>query len=176
MIVSFFKDGTYATGIDCSKKEAIPWVPAILDEEAWIILDPGVPATPETGNDECILVCDVDFDTETQELSLEDGNVKVYAKIPLPEYPDERKARILAEITLENIDDIDVDFQISDIEIGDLIVKLIFNGNPHAQNALQARVLGMILSGNQSQGFIETVQETQAKINKIRSKFKLSPL
>lgn len=176
MIVSFFKDGTYATGIDCSKKDADPGVPAILDEEAGIILDPGVPATPETGNDDCILVIDVDFDTETQELSLEDGEVRVHAKIPPPEHPDERKTRILSEITLENIDETDVDFQLSDIEIGDMIVKLVFNGNPHAQNALQARVLAMILSGDQYLDLIDTVKETQEKINKVRSKFKLSPL
>lgn len=119
---------------------------------------------------------DFEFDTETQELSLEDGIVIVHAKVPPPEHPDERKARILSEITLENINKIDVDFQLSDIEIGDMIVKLVFNGNPHAQNALQARVLAMILSGEQYLELIDTIKETQAKINKVRSKFKISPL
>jgi len=102
--------------------------------------------------------------------------VNIYAKVPPPENPDERKTRILSGITLENIDEIDIDFQVSDIEIGDLIVKLVFNNNPHAQNALQARVIEMILSGEQYLELIDTIKETQSKINKVRSKFKLSPL
>lgn len=173
MIVSFFKDNTYATSIDCSHKPAIPAIPAILDEEAGIILEPAIDEIPERGNDDCILVTEVDFDPETQELSLEDGEVKIYAKIPPPENPDDRKRRILGELTLENIDDEDIDFNLTDIEIGDLIVKLVFNGNPHAQNALQARVLGMILSGDQYLELIDRVKETQEKINKIRNKFHL---
>jgi hypothetical protein len=110
MIVSFFKDNTYATGIDCSYTPESPEIPQEIDEETGDIITPGVPWSPPTWSPDCIWVYVVDFDPNTQDIRLEDSGVVIENKPSPPEPYDQKRNRIIQDlITSEDYTSIDTE-------------------------------------------------------------------
>lgn len=70
MKISFFRDWSYVTGIDYWYTPHVPYSPEVKDEETGEILSPEVQEVAERGHPDCIHVCDIDFNPETQELTL----------------------------------------------------------------------------------------------------------
>jgi len=95
------------------------------------------------------------------------------------ETPDEQKIRVkLALISTPDLSSVDLEWvTFSDTEIGDIIQERVFEGNPHAESALQAKTSAYLLSalaGNPNDELLASIQDKQEKINEIRLKFGLT--
>lgn len=138
-------------------------------------------------HEDCIFSADIeDFnpDTHTPKL-VKDGEKylieidKIPEKPRPPESPDEKFTRIFTHfanpqnpLETEKLEGI----EFNDKQIGDLILARVFGGNPHAESALQAKILDMLLSGKQDPELLQKAQKIKAKINEIREFFALDPL
>ncbi len=96
--------------------------------------------------------------------------------IPKPQEPQEQKfARVFEKLksstnlTAEDLEGVVFD----DKQIGDLILERVFDGNPHAEIALQAKVLSMMISGQLDAEKMKQMYKVQEEINEIREFFGL---
>lgn len=179
MIVSFFEDGTHAVGIDCTYRPWMPAVDPVIDENTGELLESWTPEILATWNPNCVKVIDIDFDPKKQNISVISGDIYVTEKIEPVETIDERSARIIWSATFEDIQnmrDEEIDFVVSDKELGDMIVRMVFGWNPHAQIVSQEEIISMLLSGKEDKALLKKRVDTQKKINIIKKKFKISPL
>lgn len=120
-----------------------------------------------------------DFSPENQIAYLEEikegYKVVVSDKPPRKETPEEKKSRILSCLTLENIKKYNIEWvEFSDEEIGNIIEKLVFWGNRHAQIALNSKLMMMVLSEQKDVDLIKEAIDTQNKINKLISQLRIS--
>ena len=150
MIISFFSHTDYTTWVDYS------WNPDCIKQED----------------------IEIDIDTQMPILIENDGefSIQIQDKPIPPKDPEVRKKEILLALSFDNIDDTVIDFDVSDIEIWEIITRLVFDWNPYAQAAMQAKILAMILSQESNMELLQKVQEVQSKINRVRNKFKLSSI
>lgn len=155
MIISFFNGGGYATGIDYSAHPDLMYQGEIPD----------------------------DFDFSAFEPKLVENNGKyeiIFEKLPPPPETEEEKfARIFTylanpenHLDKEKLEGINF----NDEQIGDLILHRVFGGNPHAQTALQTKIIGMLISGKQNTELIKEITEKQVKLNEVRVFFNLEPI
>ena len=92
---------------------------------------------------------------------------------------EQKKGRI-TELLISSPDLSTIDFDwvsFSDIEIGEIIRSRVFDGNPYAEAALQAKTSAYLLSalaGNPNDELLASIQDKQEKINEIRLKFGLT--
>ncbi len=96
--------------------------------------------------------------------------------IPKPQEPQEQKfARVFEKLksstnlTAEDLEGVVFD----DKQIGDLILERVFDGNPHAEIALQAKVLSMMVTGQLDAEKMKQMYKVQEEINEIREFFGL---
>lgn len=68
----------------------------------------------------------------------------------------------------------------SDQEIGDIIVHRVFGGNPHAQMAMMAKIMSIMMKqmmwetlSSQEMEILAKSEESKTQINEIRAKFNL---
>lgn len=199
MLVSFFDSWTFVTWADYQFKKGFPEIPYIasIPEVAevlgkdWEIITPyqpavdeipGQPKIPDQGRLDCIGVYKIDFDPTTQTVWLEWTEVIIDDLPPVPETPQEKKARIWNALILsETLDDFDLEWQeFSDMEIGDLITARVFGNNPHAEKALTNKVLSVaiwLLQGNEMTEVmgekIEQATTKKAEVDAVRNLFNL---
>ena len=71
----------------------------------------------------------------------------------------------------------------SDQEIGDIIVHRVFDGNPHAQMAMMAKVMSIMMKqmmwealSSQEMEILAKSEESKTQINEIRAKFNLQTI
>jgi len=67
----------------------------------------------------------------------------------------------------------------TDKEIGDIILERVFDGNPHAESALQAKISSYIISvisGQPNTELLTEIEEKQVRVNEVRNKFWLVSL
>lgn len=93
-----------------------------------------------------------------------------------------RKSMVQHEI-MESDDISLIDLQwvsFSDQEIGDIIVHRVFGGNPHAQMAMMAKVMSIMMKqmmwetpSSQEMEILAKSEESKTQINEIRAKFNL---
>jgi hypothetical protein len=187
MIVSIFKDLTFATGIDYSYAPPQEGIPGSFDEDGNTIAE--IVAVPAKWNPDCVACIDIDFDTTTETLEITEKKGKYTAEvIPLPtipETPKEKHSRIyhslIVAVTLENFD---LEWEkFSDFEIGELITARVFCGNPHAEKALTNKVLAVTLALLQwvemTEWMTRKVAEATAKkaeVDAVRNLFNLGNL
>lgn len=108
----------------------------------------------------------------------------IYRDGEIIEYIDEeveRKARVKQSlISTPDISSVDLEgVSFSDIEIGDIIQARVFNGNPHAESALQAKTSAYLLSvvsGDPNTQLLEEINLKREQINEIRTKFNLNTI
>lgn len=111
---------------------------------------------------------------------LEELNCDSYEEYTEPEESDDAKKIRVFSMLVASPDISTVDFEwivFTNKEIGDIILERVFNGNPHAQAALQAKISAYILSalaGNPNDELLASIQDKQEKINEIRLKFGLT--
>lgn len=106
----------------------------------------------------------------------------IYSNGEILEYVDEesvKKYRIFSSIiSTQDISSLDLEWvTFSDIEIGEIIRSRVFDGNPYAEAALQAKTSAYLLSalaGNPNDELLASIQDKQEKINEIRLKFGLT--
>lgn len=152
MFVSFFEDWENAVWVDCSS------------------------------NPDCIFASDVDFNPDIQIASLINKNWKYSVKIedkPLPsETNDQKHSRIYQSIiSTKSLEWFDLEWEnFSDFEIWEIITARVFGWNPHAQSALQAKMIAMLLSKNMNPDLIEKAQEIEIQINAVRNLFNIGNL
>lgn len=129
MKVSIFSDLTYATWIDYS------YTPEDVDL-----------SLPSRGDPNCIACLDIDFDPETQALEFAMSKKKLtYEIVSLPEKPEDphvKHQRILLEVVwTPDLKSLDIEWEsFTDMEIGEIICKRCFKGNPHAQMSLLRKI------------------------------------
>lgn len=106
----------------------------------------------------------------------------IYSNGEILEYVDEesvKKYRIFSSlISTQDISSLDLEWvTFSDIEIGEIIRSRVFEGNPYAESALQAKTSAYLLSaltGSPNDELLASIQDKQEKINEIRLKFGLT--
>lgn len=89
------------------------------------------------------------IDTEPTQEQLDSLNCDSYEEYVEPmETYDAKKIRVIASlVSSSDLSIVDLEgISFSDKEIGDIILERVFNGNPHAQAALQAKISAYILS------------------------------
>lgn len=87
-------------------------------------------------------------------------------------------------MSLESLDSIDVSgVEISDKEIGDIIIARVFNGNPHAESALTAKVIDILLKQRMEVNLeekdfliLQEAENIRIRVNEIRQKFKIAKI
>ena len=128
---------------------------------------------------------DIDFNPETQIAELIENNWKFSIKISTKkeiETDENKYARIFAyfsnpenPLEVEKLEGI----EFTDKQIGDLIQTRVFEGNPHAESAMQAKFSAWITSvvlGKPNKELKAEIDAKQAKINEVREFFGLTPL
>ena len=120
------------------------------------------------------------LDYEPTQEQLQELNCDSYEEYVEPmETYDAKKIRVIASlISTPDISTVDFEWIVfNDKEIGDIILDRVFNGNPHAQAALQAKISAYILSSlawSPNEELLVSIQEKQKQINEIRLKFWLT--
>jgi len=120
------------------------------------------------------------LDYEPTQEQLEEIGCDSYELYEAPEpAPEDRKAQITQSLISSNdLSTVDLEgVTFTDKEIGDIILERVFEGNPHAQSALQAKTSAYLLSaiaGNPNDELLASIQDKQEKINEIRLKFGLT--
>lgn len=152
MIISFFKNGEYAVGLDY------------------------------TGYSELVYQEDVsDFNPETQvaELEEKDGKFLIkFSKSQKIETRDEKFARVYQKLLALPIINKNTDKAIlegvvfSNKQIGDFIVDYVFDGNPHEQMSIFAKTI----AGNKDPQFLEWVNSKTNKTNDVLTFFNMAGL
>jgi len=121
-------------------------------------------------------------DTEPTQEQLDSLNCDSYEEYVEPEESsDAKKIRILATlIASPDIQSVDLEWIVfTNKEIGDIILDRVFDGNPHAESALQAKISSYIISvitGQPNTELLAEIEEKQAMVNEVRNKFWLVSL
>ena len=128
--------------------------------------------------------------TQEQLADLNCDSYEIYVEVEDIE-ADEKKSEV--ETTLrksmvqhqimesDDISSIDLEWvSFSDQEIGDIIVYRVFGGNPHAQMAMMAKIMSIMMKqmmwetlSSQEMEILAKSEESKTQINEIRAKFNL---
>lgn len=120
------------------------------------------------------------LDYEPTDEQLTELGCDSYEEYREPEETLEQKKGRITELLISypNLSTVDLEWIVfTNKEIGDIILERVFNGNPYAESALQAKISAYILSalaGNPNDELLASIQDKQEKINEIRLKFGLT--
>ncbi len=120
------------------------------------------------------------LDYEPTDEQLTELGCDSYDEYTEPEETLEQKKGRITELLISSQDLSTVDLEwivFTNKEIGDIILERVFEGNPYAESALQAKTSAYLLSalaGNPNGELLASIQDKQEKINEIRLKFGLT--
>lgn len=117
--------------------------------------------------------------TQNELADLNCDSYEEYVDIESVETEEKKKSRIYQSlISTPYLSIVDLEWvTFTDKEIGDIILERVFEGNPHAESALQAKVSAYIfsvMSGEPNDGLLISIKDKQEGINDIRLKFGLT--
>lgn len=119
--------------------------------------------------------------TQEQLTDLNCDSYEIYVAPEAIETEEKKKSRIYQSlITSSTLEDVDLEWIVfSNKEIGDIILDRVFEGNPHAESALQAKISSYIISvitGQPNTEILTEIEEKQERVNEVRNKFWLVSL
>lgn len=120
------------------------------------------------------------LDYEPTDEQLTELGCDSYEEYLEPEETLEQKKSRITELLISSSDLSTVDLEgitFTDKEIGDIILERVFEGNPHAESALQAKTSAYLLSviqGSPNDELLTSIQEKQRAINEVRVAFGLT--
>ena len=151
MLVSFFDNWNFVTGVDYSFKKGSPEIPYIasipevaevLDDDGKVVTPyqpavdkiPGQPEIPDQGRIDCIKVIDIDFDPTTQTVRLEWTEVVIEDIPPPPESPESIRARVTKElIQSPHYEEVDTEW-VTGFDIDSLVLHRFFKWDRGAES------------------------------------------
>lgn len=157
-------------------------IPEKIPGEEKIILEDGTEEFALIDNPALVWLTEIEYDSEKITNPFFDEKAWTLIKMPKVETPEQKFSRVFTKLanpenplTTENLEGENFD----DKQIGDLIEARVFDGNPHAQMAMQAKFSAWIASvvlGKPDNTLKAEIDEKQAKINEVRVFFSLPPL
>jgi hypothetical protein len=126
------------------------------------------------------------LDYEPTEEQLQELNCDSYEEYIEPEESyDAKKIRVMASLIAQSdISLVDLEgVTFTNEEVGDIILKRVFGGNPHAQIALQSKYLGVLTKlikkeslTSEDNDILSEAEDKRNKVNEGRAKFSLSDI
>lgn len=146
----------------------------VIDTEIWIYLQSYIPFVEWFE-----MITDDNFE------EISSNHIASIEKNILDQYTCIHKSNITTSlITSSDISLVDLEWvTFTNEEIGDIILKRVFNGNPHAQIALQSKYLWVLTKlikkeslTSEDSAILQEAELKRDEVNKVREKFLLSSI